>query len=136
RASMIDRAFSQPVLRAVSGDEDLSTSLRTLERLGWIVETARHPEPEYAFRHSLTQDATYGTILVRRRRELHRRVGEIFEELYANRIEEFASVLAQHFREGGDDERTLQFATVAGDAAARLYANADAGRHYEDEIGA
>jgi class 3 adenylate cyclase/tetratricopeptide (TPR) repeat protein len=134
-ASVIGRSFSEPVLRAVSGDEDL-TSLRTLERLGLIVETARTPEREYAFRHSLTQDATYGTILVRRRRELHRRVGEIFEELYANRIEEFASVLAQHFREGGDDERTLQFATVAGDAAARLYANADAASHYEDAIAA
>ena len=52
-----------------------------------IGETARTPEREYAFRHSLTQDATYGTILLRRRRELHRRVGEVFEELYANRIE-------------------------------------------------
>ena len=84
-----------------------------------------HPEREYAFHHSLTQDATYGTILLRRRRELHQRVGEVFEELYANRIEEFAPVLAYHFREGGDDERTL--ATRRSRRTPRpVYANAEA----------
>src|SRR4029450_110985 len=122
-------SFSEPVLRAVSGEQDVSTSLRTLERLGLIVETARTPEREYAFRHSLTQDATYGTILLRRRRELHRRVGEVFEELYANRIEEFAPLLAQHFREAGDDERTLRYATLAADTAGRLYAHTEAVTH-------
>ncbi|HJS26358.1 MAG TPA: hypothetical protein VJ913_04450, partial [Actinomycetota bacterium] len=134
RASVIGRAFSEPVLRAVSGDEDLSTSLRTLERLGLIGETARAPEREYAFRHSLTQDATYGTILLRRRRELHRRVGEVLEELYENRIEEFAPLLAHHFREGGDDGRTLRYATVAAEAASRLYAHAEAAAHWTSAI--
>ena len=128
-ASVIGRSFAEPVLRSVSGDEDLSTSLRTLERLGLIGETARSPEREYAFRHSLTQDATYGTILLRRRRELHRRVGEVLEELYANRIEEFAPLLAHHFQESGDDERTLRYATIAADAASHLYAHAEAVTH-------
>ena len=133
-ASVIGASFSEPVLRAVSGDEDLSASLRTLERLGLIGETARTPERVYAFRHSLTQDATYGTILLRRRRELHGRVGEVFEELYANRIEEFAPLLARHFREAGDDERTLRYATLAADAAGRLYAHAEAASHSTSAI--
>ncbi len=128
---MIGRSFSEPVLRAVAGDGATSRALRTLERAGLIREIAAEPEREYAFHHSLTQDATYGTILLRRRRELHRRVGEVFEELYANRIEEFAPLLAHHFQEGGDDERTLRYATVAGDHAARLYANAEAVTHYD-----
>jgi class 3 adenylate cyclase/tetratricopeptide (TPR) repeat protein len=135
-ASVVGRSFSEPVLRAVSGEEDLATPLRTLERLGLIGETARTPEREYAFRHSLTQDATYGTILLRRRRQLHLRVGEVFEELYSNRIEEFAPLLAQHFQEGGDDERTLRYATVAADAASRLYANAEAVTHSTTAIDA
>jgi tetratricopeptide (TPR) repeat protein len=61
-------------------------------------------------------------------------VGEVFEERYANRIEEFAPLLARHFQEAGDDERTLRYATVAGDHAAKLYANADAVIHYEHAI--
>jgi class 3 adenylate cyclase/tetratricopeptide (TPR) repeat protein len=128
-ASVIGRSFTEPVLLAVSPTTDLSASLRTLERLGLIVETARTPEREFAFRHSLTQDATYDTILLRRRRELHQHVGEVFEELYANRIDEFAPLLARHFQEAGDDERTLRYATAAADAATRLYANAEAVTH-------
>ncbi|HET7929048.1 MAG TPA: tetratricopeptide repeat protein, partial [Actinomycetota bacterium] len=133
-ASVIGRSFSEPVLRAVSGDEDLTSSLRTLEREGLISETARTPDREYAFHHSLTQDATYGTILLRRRRELHQRVGEVFEARYANRLDEFAPVLAHHFREAGDEERTLRYATLAGDQAARLYANAEAAGQYATAI--
>jgi class 3 adenylate cyclase/tetratricopeptide (TPR) repeat protein len=135
-ASVIGRTFSEPVLGAIEESGDLSISLRTLERHGLIREVARVPEREYEFHHSLTQDATYGTILLRRRRELHRRVGEAFEELYANRIEEFAPILARHFQEAGDDERTLRYATAAGDSAARLYANAEAAAHHRDAIDA
>jgi class 3 adenylate cyclase/tetratricopeptide (TPR) repeat protein len=133
-ASVVGRSFSEPVLRTVAGEADLTSSLRTLERMGLIAETARTPDREYAFHHSLTQDATYGTILLRRRRELHQRVGEVFEARYASRLDEFAPVLANHFREAGDDERTLRYATLAGDNAARLYANAEAAAHYATAI--
>jgi class 3 adenylate cyclase/tetratricopeptide (TPR) repeat protein len=135
-ASVIGRSFPEPVLRAVAGGDDLERQLQTLERAGLISETARTPEREYAFHHSLTQESTYGTILLRTRRTLHQRVGEVFEGLYATRIEEFAALLARHFREAGDDERTLRYATLAGDHAATLYANADAATHYTDAIDA
>src|SRR5262245_66560233 len=98
--------------------------------MGLISETARTPDREYSFHHSLTQDATYGTILLRRRRELHQRVGEAFEDRYANRLDEFAPVLAHHFGDAGDDERTVRYATLAGDNGARLYANAEAAAQY------
>jgi class 3 adenylate cyclase/tetratricopeptide (TPR) repeat protein len=136
-ASVIGRSFPEPVLRAVSEDgDDLTTNLATLQAAGLISETASSPDREYAFHHSLTQEATYGTILLRVRRELHRRVGEVFEELYANRIEEFAPLLARHFQEAGDDDRTLLYATIAGDNAARLYAHAEAIAHYTGAIDA
>ncbi|MGA9159996.1 MAG: adenylate/guanylate cyclase domain-containing protein [Actinomycetota bacterium] len=134
-ASVIGRTFLEPVLRAVSDDDDdLAARLQTLQRAGLISRTADSPEPEYSFHHSLTQEATYSTILLRARRDLHRRVGEVFEELYANRIEEFAPLLVRHFQEAGDDERTLRYATVAGDNAARLHANAEAVTHYTTAI--
>ena len=134
-ASVIGRSFPEPVLRAVTSDgADLERDLRALERAGLIRETAGGPDREYAFHHSLTQESTYGTILLRTRRALHRRVGEVFEERYANRIEEFAPLLARHFQEAGDDERTLRYAAAAGDHAAKLYANADAVTHYEHAI--
>ena len=84
----------------------------------------------------MTQEATYGTILLRSRREIHQRVGEAFEALYENRIEEFAPVLVRHFQGSGDDERTLRYASMAGRHAARLYANAEAITHFSTAIGA
>ena len=135
-ASVIGRSFPEPILRAVADDDDLETQLRALERTGLISETTRTPEREYAFHHSLTQESTYGTILVRTRRALHRRVGEVFEIRYADRIEDVAPLLARHFQEAGDDERTLRYATIAGDHAANLYANADAVTVYANAIDA
>jgi tetratricopeptide (TPR) repeat protein len=136
-ASVIGRSFPEPVLRAVAaGGDDLDQHLRTLERAGLITETARIPQREYAFHHSLTQESTYGTILLRIRRAIHQQVGEVFEELYTNRLEEFAPLLARHFQEAGDDDRTLRYATLAGDHAAKLYANADAVTHYTNAIDA
>jgi tetratricopeptide (TPR) repeat protein len=136
-ASVIGRSFPEPVLRAVAaaGDE-FEQHLRTLERAGLITETARTPQHEYAFHHSLTQESTYGTILLRTRRALHRQVGDAFEELYGDRIEEFAPLLARHFQEAGDDDRTLRYAAIAGDHAAKLYANAEAVTHYTNAIDA
>jgi class 3 adenylate cyclase/tetratricopeptide (TPR) repeat protein len=136
-ASVIGRSFPEPVLRAVAaGGDDVEQHLRTLERAGLITETARTPQREYAFHHSLTQESTYGTILLRTRRALHRQVGEAFEELYGDRIEEFAPLLARHFQEAGDDDRTLRYAAIAGDHAAKLYANAEAVTHYTNAIDA
>jgi class 3 adenylate cyclase/tetratricopeptide (TPR) repeat protein len=134
-ASVIGRSFTEPVLGAVAGDgAELPGRLRELERAGLIRETGRSPERDYAFHHSLTQEAAYGTILRRDRRALHLRVGAALEGLYANRLEEFAPVLAHHFREAGDDEGTLRYARLGGDHAARLYANAEAAAHYGDAI--
>ena len=75
-ASVIGRSFPERVLHAVAGDgAELRGRLGELERAGLIRETARTPEREYAFHHSLTQEAAYGTILRRDRRTLHARVG-------------------------------------------------------------
>jgi class 3 adenylate cyclase/tetratricopeptide (TPR) repeat protein len=131
-ASVIGRSFGEPVLGAVAGDgAALRGRLETLERAGLITESAEEgPERGFAFHHSLTQEAAYGTILLRERRALHLQVGDALERRYGARLEEYAPVLAHHFEEAGDDERTLRYAGLAGDHAARLYANTDAIEHY------
>jgi class 3 adenylate cyclase/tetratricopeptide (TPR) repeat protein len=136
-ASVIGRSFPEPVLAAVAGDgTELRGRLDMLERVGLIRETARTPEREYAFHHSLTQEAAYGTILRRDRRALHLRVAGALEGLYANRLEDFAPLLARHFQEAGDDERTVRYASLAADHAGRLYANAEAITQYGAAIDA
>ena len=130
-AAVIGRSFYHRVLKFVSDPAiPLDKQLSALQRVELIREAARIPELEYVFRHELTRDAAYNSILRRRRREFHQHVGEAIETLFPDRLEEQAHRLAHHFSEARDDERALKYSTMAGDAAARLYANAEAITHY------
>jgi class 3 adenylate cyclase/tetratricopeptide (TPR) repeat protein len=129
-ASVIGRTFDEELLRAVADGDDVGADLRELERRDLIWATAGGQRPAYTFRHALTAEATYGSMLVKRRREVHRRVAVALEAATRDHVEDVAPLLARHFREAGDDAATLTYAVMAGDAAARLYANAEAEAHY------
>ena len=109
---------------------NLATQLTQLES-AQLVRRADDPSAgsgdlAYLFKHTLTQETTYASLLKKRRSEIHRAVAESYEQLYADRLDEFAALLAQHFAEAGDDEKTLEYSLRAGDAAARIYANVEA----------
>jgi class 3 adenylate cyclase len=130
-ASVIGRSFYHRVLKEISDSAiALDTHLSALERVELVREAARKPELEYIFKHELTRDAAYNSILRRRRRELHRRVGEAMETLFAGSLETHAHRLAQHFAAAGDAERALRYHVMAAEAAAAVSANVDAAGHY------
>ena len=129
-AAVIGRTFEADVLRTAIGDGDLTEHLRELERRDLIRAVGGSTSPTYTFRHALTQEAAYGSLLTRTRRTIHLRVAHGLETVSADRLETVAPVLAHHFREAGEDGAALRYALLAGDAAARLYANADAEAHY------
>jgi len=135
-ASVIGRDFDEDLLAAVVEDERLRDDLRELERRGLIHMVARVPRTTYTFHHALTQEAAYGSLLLKRRRAMHRRVAEVLEAANAERPEEVAALLAHHYASAGDDRATLRAATLAASAAARLYANAEAEAHYRTAIDA
>ncbi len=130
-ASVIGRSFYQRVLKVISETAiALDEQLGSLQKAELIREAARMPELEYIFRHELTRDAAYGSILRRKRREFHYQVGEAIETLFPDRLEDETHLLAHHFREGGDDVRAIKYYTLAGDTAARLNATTEAITHY------
>src|SRR5436190_2592013 len=108
----------------------LHSDLSALEASGLVRLSQVEPELEYLFRHALIQDAAYNSLLKTNRRGLHQAVGEALERLYPERREEFAPVLGQHFLEAGDPQRALNYFSLAGDEALKLYANAEAALHY------
>ncbi len=132
-AAVIGRSFDADLLCAVVGASDIGPELDELTERELILAEAGGPRRGYTFRHALTQDAAYGTLLVKRRRVLHRRVALALEAAGQGRLEEVAALLTRHFSEAGDDEATLKYAVVAGEAAARLYANEEAAAH--DRVG-
>lgn len=137
-ASVIGRSFYFRVLEAINQaitavHSELDRQLLALQRVELIREAARVPELEYMFRHSLTQEAAYSTILLRQRREYHRRTAEAIETLYPERLEEFYPMLAYHFAEA-NDPRALHYAILAGDAAFRLFAIPEALQYYSHAL--
>lgn len=133
--SVIGRSFHHRVLERISEPTTtLDREISTLQRSELIQEASRLPELEYSFRHDLTRDAAYSSILLRARKEFHRRVGETVEELFGDRLEEQAHRLAHHFYEAGADERALEYSLIAGESAARLYAHHEANAHYDQAI--
>jgi class 3 adenylate cyclase/predicted ATPase len=133
-ASVIGRSFAFRVLAAVAESEALDPAeveqeLILLVRREMIEESARVPELEYRFRSPLTQELVYRTILIKRRREFHRRVGEAMEALFSSQVAAAAPRLAYHFDLAGE-ERALGYYAMAGDQAFRLYANKEATEHY------
>jgi class 3 adenylate cyclase len=130
-AAVIGRTFDARILRAVSGStSSLDLQLAALQRVELVREVARKPGLEYMFRHELARDATYNTILLRRRRELHRHVGDAMEALFADRLEEQAHRLAQHFALAGESEKAYRYYVMAGNAAVAISADAEAAGHF------
>jgi predicted ATPase len=108
----------------------IANQLSTLEAAGLIHLAQQQPELAYLFRHALVQDAAYAVLLLSDRKRLHQAVGETLELAHQERPEEAAPVLGYHFSAAGDDQRAFHYFTLAGDAAARLYANEEAMLHY------
>ncbi len=131
-ASVIGRSFYYRVLqRILDSNGALDAQMVTLQRAALILQSARLPELEYTFRHSLTQEAAYNTVLLRRRRDLHRYVAETLESLFANRQDEMAATLAYHYDQAREFDRAFAFFVKAGDVAFSLFANAEAVDHYD-----
>ena len=115
-ASVIGRAFYYRILESISDEAlALGKQMLSLERAELLREAGRVPELEYMFKHDLARDAAYGSMLNRKRREFHRRVGEAMEEIFAGHLEEHAHRLGQHFALAGDQARALRYFTMAGE---------------------
>jgi class 3 adenylate cyclase/tetratricopeptide (TPR) repeat protein len=138
-AAVLGRIFAQRALMATCAAapppeliEDVEPHLGVLTYEELVRERVHDPELEYIFKHALTQEAAYELLLIRRRKELHRRVGEVLEVLYPDRRGELASALAYHFRLGEDWQRAADYAMGAGAQAVKVFAMNEALAYYDD----
>lgn len=105
---------------------EIERQLAKLDSQGLIRQVQLDPEIEYLFRHVLTQEAAYGSLLKQDRRRLHLAVGEVLERDYAHHLDDLAPILARHFDEADDIERAERYFVRAAEAAARRNANVEA----------
>jgi class 3 adenylate cyclase/tetratricopeptide (TPR) repeat protein len=134
-ASVIGRDFTQRLverLSAVRGQSD--ALLRELRAVELIYEKSVFPEVAYRFKHALTQDVAYRSLLLQRRRELHGLIGAAIEELYADRLTEHYEILAHHFYLAEDWRRAFDYLLRAAEKAAAAFALRDALALYDQAL--
>ncbi|HEX6738368.1 MAG TPA: AAA family ATPase, partial [Vicinamibacteria bacterium] len=137
-AAVIGREFAFDILGRVhdgAGDTGgVERALRELQRRELVRERGRVPERVYLFKHVLTQEAAYDSLLLSRRRELHRRVAEALEAAYPERLEQLRPLLARHYALARDWARALAHAERAAAAAQAAHASREALMHYGEAL--
>ena len=138
-AAVLGRIFAYRALMATCAAAPLPEQIDDVEpHLGVLTyeelvrERVHDPELEYIFKHALTQEAAYELLLIRRRKELHRRAGEVLEELYPEQRGELAPALAHHYRLGEEWQRAADYAMQAGAQAVKVYAMREALAYYDN----
>lgn len=132
-AAVIGRHFTFRMLGDVLGDvsqEQLMDALDDLADKAFIYRVEDAREEEYAFRHILTADALYRTLLRDDRIKLHQAVGEAIERIYAHQLDGQVEVLAGHFIRTDKLDKALHYLLLAGRKSVRDYANAQARKYY------
>jgi tetratricopeptide (TPR) repeat protein len=126
-SSLLARVHRQPA--------ELPERLRGLVGEGLLEALASELEAlEYHFRHTLTREVAYDSLLYARRRELHRLIAQATETLYADRLDEYLTSLAHHFLEGGEWVRAFDYQCRAGERAQSLFANKEAIAFFEKAL--
>jgi len=134
-AAVIGREFTRRLVdRLAEIRERTDDFLRELTALELILERRLYPELAYMFKHALTQDVAYDSLLVQRRRELHALVGRAIEELYGDRVTEHHEMLAHHFSKAEDWPRALDYLIKAAEKASQAFGLRQALALYGDAL--
>jgi class 3 adenylate cyclase/tetratricopeptide (TPR) repeat protein len=115
-ASVVGKDFAYGLLKSIMElGEELRAYLTNLVGLEILYEKALYPELEYIFKHALTQEVAYDSLLKHRRREIHGRIGRTIEELYADRLEEHYEILAHHYERSSNAGEAVKYLMLAGE---------------------
>ena len=117
--AVLGRQFSLDLVKRIANDpeEELIRRLADLQLAEFIYEQPAISDIEYTFKHALTQEVVYNSMLVERRKALHERAGAAIAELYTERPEPHYDDLAHHYGRSGDTRKAVQYLLRAGIAA-------------------
>jgi class 3 adenylate cyclase/tetratricopeptide (TPR) repeat protein len=132
-AAVIGKDVPYALLREIAllSEEELRTRLSELQAAEFVYETSLFPDLEYTFKHALTHDVAYASLLQDRRRALHARIVESIETLYAGNLDEHAERLAHHALHAEAWEKALRYLRKAASKASARWVFREAARYLE-----
>ena len=115
--SVVEREFSYELIKQVMGfsEKELLSQLSILRDSELLYERGIYPQSTYIFKHALTQEVAYESLLQQKRREIHGRVASALEEIYADKVEHHCELLARHWELSNCPDRSIAYLILAGE---------------------
>jgi predicted ATPase/class 3 adenylate cyclase len=126
--AVIGKEFPIGLVRRVVGqpDDALAPMLSNLQAAEFIYEQPAFPENEYTFKHALTQEVAYDSVLMQRRRIIHERTAAALEEIFAATLDDHVADLAHHYGRSANAPKAVEYLRRAAEQAGARSAYNDA----------
>ena len=134
--AVIGREFPRTLAREAADlpENRIEQMLSDLQAADFIFEEPAVPDTLYSFKHALTQEVAYNSVLSERRKALHERIAGRIEALFAARLDDHLPELAYHYARGGNPLKAIEYLGRAADQSARRTEYADAIDHLEASL--
>jgi len=121
--SVVGREFSHDLINRLMElpEPELLSHLSVLKDSELIYERGIYPQLAYIFKHALTQEVAYDSLLLKRRNQIHEKIARTAEQTYTDRLEEFYEMLAYHYSKSDNSEKAYQYLKLSGEKAIRNY---------------
>jgi class 3 adenylate cyclase/predicted ATPase len=130
--SVIGKELPFGLLKQVANraEDEIERLLSQLQAAEFIHEQSAFPQPKYIFKHALTQEVAYNSLLIERRKVLHERTAQAIELLFHSQLEDFYGDLAHHYSRSGNTVKAVEYLQRSGHQAAQRSAYTEAISHF------
>jgi tetratricopeptide (TPR) repeat protein len=136
--SVIGREFSYDLIKRITGlaehEQELLSHLSVLKDSELLYERGIYPQSTYLFKHALTQEVAYNSLLLKRRKEIHGEIGKAIEALSPDRLEEYYELLAYHYAHSTNTDKAVDYLDLANQKAIRLNAIEEAKAYFDEAM--
>jgi class 3 adenylate cyclase/tetratricopeptide (TPR) repeat protein len=134
--SVVGRESSYDLIKRLTNlaEHELLSHLSVLKDSELLYERGIYPQSTYVFKHALTQDVAYDSLLLKRRKEIHEEIGAVIEALYPDRLEEYHELLAYHYGRSVNADKAVMYLDLANQKAAKLNAMDEAKAYFDEAM--
>jgi len=134
--SVIEREFSYELIKRVTGltERELLSHLSTLKDSELLYERGIYPKSNYVFKHALTREVVYDSILTKKKKDLHEEIGNAIEELNRDNLQEHYGILAEHYIVSENYEKGAEYSRLAERKAEKAASFTDAIAYAEKRV--
>lgn len=134
-AAVAGREFDPGVVgAAVAMDVDVGSCLSALQRSDFVYRGGLPARTEYVFKHALIQEVAYKSLLLKSRKQIHRRVAAALEDQHRGRLEEFCELLAYHYSAADELDKAFRYLRLSAERAHRGYSTSEAFGYYREAL--